>query len=359
MLPVWRIRVASTRPPLAACDVPRHSCRRGRRGARAPGRPARPLRGRGTCFGSRPRAAASPEPAARRHRRCLAARGCVACWLGFAWCTVWLPGALRRCLAARGCARDLCLVLCVAASMCVCKLSLLVGAGIQARLVLLKYPYAEVLHAACYSSASPLVVSLFLCCSGRPGVGDHSNLFSLCSINATCSCSLFPAVADQVRATITGRQQRQRKQSRWLQETFDPNAGKQGKCSCAVLESTKDVQQGGAAGCNSVRSERRQALGNWLFSWPLRLRSKCCCRQWGASPGQQQCTCWPTAAAFRHTWPTAQHLISSSIPRAVLGGKPLVERQFEEDNARGALGSCRLLLLYCMLSSALGCLQGC
>ena len=33
------------------------------------------------------------------------------------------------------------------------------------------------------------------------------------------------AVADHVRATVTGRQQRQRKQSRWLQETFDPNAG--------------------------------------------------------------------------------------------------------------------------------------
>lgn len=33
------------------------------------------------------------------------------------------------------------------------------------------------------------------------------------------------AVADAVRATVTGRQQRQRKQSRWLQETFDPNAG--------------------------------------------------------------------------------------------------------------------------------------
>ncbi|KAL4439949.1 hypothetical protein ABPG75_002950 [Micractinium tetrahymenae] len=36
-------------------------------------------------------------------------------------------------------------------------------------------------------------------------------------------------VADHVRATITGRQQRQRKQSRWLQETFDPNAVLGGK----------------------------------------------------------------------------------------------------------------------------------
>jgi hypothetical protein len=32
-----------------------------------------------------------------------------------------------------------------------------------------------------------------------------------------------------VRATITGRQQRQRKQSRWLQQTFDPNAVLGGK----------------------------------------------------------------------------------------------------------------------------------
>lgn len=48
---------------------------------------------------------------------------------------------------------------------------------------------------------------------------------AMCRVCMRTALLPHPTVADQVRATITGRQQRQRKQSRWLQETFDPNAG--------------------------------------------------------------------------------------------------------------------------------------